>query len=98
MHLNNGNGQSYIWYTQRKRWNKGPNLFEPIDGPWACTGINATTAIFVTNPAPLRAYVYDFEGEQIIDYPFLPKSVVEVPHHYPFEFTLAILVTKQQRK
>ena len=77
---------------------KGPHLFESIREPWASTGINATAAILIAYPAPARAYVYDFETNQMVEYPYLPESILNVPYHFAAVFSLATLIDKTQRK
>ena len=62
---------SYIWHTKRQRWTKGPSIDELIREPCTSAGINATTAMIIAHPAPVRAYVYDFETYQFVAYPYL---------------------------
>ena len=90
--------ESYIWYTKRQRWSKGPVIPDGVSGPWACTGINATSAAFVSfDPAPARVYLFDFEIEEIFDYPQLPDSVLNIYYHFATEFALTTLISKTQR-
>ena len=62
---------SYIWHTKRQRWTKGPSIDGLIREPWTSAGINATAAMIIAHPAPVRAYVYDFETYQFVAYPYL---------------------------
>ena len=58
-------------HTKRQRWTKGPSIDELIREPCTSAGINATTAMIIAHPAPVRAYVYDFETYQFVAYPYL---------------------------
>ena len=89
---------SFIWHTKRQRWSKGPRLFELIREPWTSAGINATAAILIAHPAPVRAYIYDFGTNQMVEYPYLPEIILNVPYHFAAVFSLATLISKTQRK
>ena len=90
---------TYIWYTRRQKWIEGPVLFYGISSPWACTGINATSAVFVSyQPNPTRAYVYDFVQEQMFDYPVLPQSVRNLQDHFAALYALTTLIGKTQKR
>ena len=89
---------SYVWHTKRQRWSKGPHVFESIHEPWTSAGINATAAILIAHPAPARAYINDFGTNQMVEYPYLPESILNVPYHFAAVFSLATLIDKTQRK
>ena len=89
---------SYIWHTKRQRWTKGPSIDELIREPCTSAGINATAAMIIAHPAPVRAYVYDFETYQFVTYPYLPEDVLGYPYHFVGVLTLATMISKSQRK
>ena len=54
--------------------------------------------MIIAHPAPVRAYVYDFETNQFVAYPYLPEDVLGIPDHFVGVLTLATMISKSQRK
>ena len=98
-HANRNNDETFIWYTQKSRWGRGPRILLDNSGPWSSASVNASSVIMVFHPAPLRSYLFDFEREDLIEYPFFDttNSTLEEPGLAVEWISLTTVVTKTSR-
>ena len=93
------NGETYIWYTQKHKWRRGPRLPEDLVGPFTGATVNATSVLLIFHPAPLRSYLYDFENEKLLEYPFLDlnNTFIGTPFISLQWLSLTTVVSKEGR-
>ena len=67
-------------------------------GPWASASVNASCVIMVFHPGPLRSYLFDFEREELIEYPFLDPNSTVIKNNLVLEsISLTSTVSKTSR-
>ena len=93
------NDETYIWYTQKEKWRRGPILQYDMKGPWSCASVNASSAIMIFHPGPLRSYLYDFDNERMIEYPLLDPAqiILGAPYMSLNMISLTTVVSKTSR-